>query len=64
MRNVIKQANEGKKNIANRYDLSLGEVEQLCDMFKGNAEIADLYDVIGNAFYMGYNVGCKHPSEN
>ena len=63
MRNVIKQATEGKEKINEKFSLDWGELEQLSNLYKGDAEVADLYEVINTAFHMGYNVGCNHPSE-
>lgn len=63
MRNVTKQATEGKAKIQDRYSLTWGEMEQISELYKGKADATDLYDVIMTAFNMGYNVGCNHPSE-
>ena len=62
MRNVMKQAKEGKAKIQDRFSLEWGEMEQFCELYKGKADVIDLYDVINTAFHMGYNVGCNHPT--
>ena len=63
MRNVMKQATEGKAKIEERFDLTWNELEQLAEMSNIKVEPTDIWEVITNAFYMGYNVGCNHPSD-
>ena len=60
MRNVIKQAEQGRELVRKHIqtDLTVGEVQQLYDLYKQAPTPADgIYDLIGNAFYMGYAVG-------
>ena len=63
MRNVMKQAKEGRAKIESRHDLLWDELEQLAQLSKTRVEPTDIWEVITNAFYMGYNVGCNHPSD-
>ena len=60
MRNMKKQSEEGMKKIVNeRYDLTMGEIQQLFELAKENTEIGGLYNAVTTAFYAGVNVGHK-----
>ena len=63
MRNVMKQAKEGRAKIESKHDLLWDELEQLAQLSNTKVEPTDIWEVITNPFYMGYNVGCNHPSD-
>jgi len=63
MRNVIKNAQEGKKIVRKRpgLDLSTGELKQLYEIFDGQDEIYNgLWDAITCAYDMGLAVGMRN----
>ena len=65
MRNVENQANIGRATIAEREDITVGEMQQLYNMFKAApTEDSGLFEIIGKAFYMGYAVGQRGAIKN
>lgn len=63
MRNVIKNAQEGKKIVRKRpgLDLSKGELEQLYEIFNKQEHVYNgLWDAITCAYDMGLAVGMRN----
>ncbi len=60
MRNVLKQAELGRKKITKGYDLSWKEIEQFYELAKNPRPNRDsIYEVMDIAFHMGYAVGLR-----
>jgi len=63
MRNVIKQAENGRDTITNARDLTAGELQQLFDILKSGKTDA-IYDSLVTAYYFGFAVGCRQGKQN
>ena len=60
MRNVEQLATAGKQAITERKELTVGEMEQLKELFLSQPTWGSgLFEVITKAFYFGYAVGSK-----
>lgn len=56
-RNLDKMAEEGKKHITWRNDLTAGEMHEFVDAFREKEIIAAIVDNIGKAYYAGFEAG-------
>ncbi len=59
MRNVFKQAEQGKKRLSVYRDLSTGELNQIFNRYKGISPNNDTFDLIYEVFCFGLEQGYR-----
>lgn len=63
MRNVKKNADNGRERISARRDLTAGEIQQIIEDCESPDHFIALCNAIADAFYFGFSVGHRQAKD-